>query len=298
MEKPILVTGAAGTVGHAVCERLIKQGFAVRAMVREADDRSARLAEKGAEIVVGNLLDLQTVHRAIEGCDRIYFGMSVSPSYLEATINTATVAKYHNVKAFVNISQMTVSEMSVTVTTDSPQQKLHWLAEQALDWSGLPVVHVRPTAFLDTFFLRLSRQSIRYHQQIRLPFGNGKISPIASSDVAEVIATILQDPAHYLGHIYELTGLRSQNMKEIAVEFSKALNKTITYVDVPWGLWHKTLETSGLLTSHVLAHLSTMALLIQQNRYDRLTQDVQSILHRPPLSVLEFVEQNAQMYQN
>lgn len=141
-----------GAVGHAVCERLIKQGFAVRAMVREADDRSARLAEKGAEIVVGNLLDLQAVHRAIEGCDRIYFGMSVSPSYLEATINTATVAKHHNVKAFVNISQMTVSEMSVTVTTDSPQQKLHWLAEQALDWSGLPVVHVRPTAFLDTFF--------------------------------------------------------------------------------------------------------------------------------------------------
>lgn len=296
MENPILVTGAAGAVGHAVCERLIKQGFAVRALVREADDRSARLAEKGAEIVVGNLLDLQAVHRAIEGCDRIYFGMSVSPSYLEATINTATVAKYHNVKAFVNISQMTVSEMSVTVTTDSPQQKLHWLAEQALDWSGLPVVHVRPTAFLDTFFLRLSRQSIRDHQQIRLPFGNGKISPIASSDVAEVIATILQDPAHYLGHIYELTGLRSQNMEEIAAEFSKALNQTITYVDVPWGLWHKTLETSGLLTPHVLAHLSTMALLIQQNRYDRLTSDVEKIIQRAPIGVVQFVKKHASEY--
>lgn len=296
MGKSILVTGAAGAVGHAVCERLIKQGFAVRAMVREADDRSARLAEKGAEIVVGNLLDLQAVHRAIEGCDRIYFGMSVSPSYLEATINTATVAKHHNVKAFVNISQMTVSEMSVTVTTDSPQQKLHWLAEQALDWSGLPVVHVRPTAFLDTFFLRLSRQSIREHQQIRLPFGNGKISPIASSDVAEVIATILQNPAHYLGHIYELTGLQSQNMKEVAAEFSKALNQTITYVDVPWGLWHKTLETSGLLTPHVFAHLSTMALLIQQNRYDRLTSDVEKIIQRLPIGVAQFVKKHALEY--
>jgi uncharacterized protein YbjT (DUF2867 family) len=74
--------------------------------------------------------------------------MSVSPSYLEATINAAAVAKHHKVGAFVNISQMTVSQMGITSTTDSPQQKLHWLAEQALNWSGLPVVHIRPTAFL------------------------------------------------------------------------------------------------------------------------------------------------------
>jgi len=38
--------------------------------------------------------------------------------------------------------------MSITETTDSPQHKLHWLAEQALSWSGLPVVTVRPTMFL------------------------------------------------------------------------------------------------------------------------------------------------------
>ena len=29
--------------------------------------------------------------------------------------------------------------MSITESTDSPQHKLHWLAEQALSWSGLPV---------------------------------------------------------------------------------------------------------------------------------------------------------------
>jgi len=41
-------------------------------------------------------------------------------------------------------------------TTGSPQHKLHWLAEQALSWSGLPVVTVRPTVFLEGFFLRLA----------------------------------------------------------------------------------------------------------------------------------------------
>ncbi|MDR9759794.1 NAD(P)H-binding protein [Rhizobium redzepovicii] len=296
MTNPILVTGAAGAVGYAVCDQLVKRGCKVRAMVRKADERSARLAERGVEIVVGDLLDLHAAHRAIEGCDRVYFGMSVSPSYLEATINATAVARHHKVDAFVNISQMTVSQMGITSTTDSPQQKLHWLAEQALNWSGLPVVHIRPTAFLDTFFLRLSMQSIRQHQQIRLPFRDGKISPIASDDVARVIATVLEAPADHIGKIYELTGARSQDMIGIAEEFSKALGQTISYVDVPWEPWRKALEDSGMVTPHILAHLATMALLIQQNRYDRLTTDVELIAKKPPLSILEFVQQHAQAY--
>jgi hypothetical protein len=38
---------------------------------------------------------------------------------------------------------MTLAQMSITESTASPQHKLHWLAEQALNWSGLPVVHAR-----------------------------------------------------------------------------------------------------------------------------------------------------------
>jgi hypothetical protein len=41
------------------------------------------------------------------------------------------VAKHHGVKAFINMAQMTVSQMSITETTLRPQHKLHWLAEQA-----------------------------------------------------------------------------------------------------------------------------------------------------------------------
>lgn len=296
MTNPILVTGAAGAVGHAVCSHLLERGFKVRGMVRTINGRSEELAKRGAEIVAGDLLDLDAAHRAIKGCARVYFGMSVSPTYLEAAVNIAAVAKHHKVEAFVNISQMTVSQMSIKSTTDSPQQKLHWLAEQALNWSGLPVVHVRPTAFLDTFFLRLSIESIRKYQQIRLPFGEGKISPIASDDVARVIATVLQAPDSHLGKVYELTGARSEDMNAIAAEFSRALGQTISYVDVPWEPWHKALQDSGMVTPHILAHLSTMALLIQQNRYDRLTTDVELLSKRPPLSVFEFVQQHAQMY--
>src|SRR2546430_14551376 len=78
----------------------------------------------------------RSMHRAIEGCARIYFGMSVSAVYLEATVNTAAVARHHGVEAFVNMSQMTVTQMSITETTESPQHKLHWLAGAGPSWAG------------------------------------------------------------------------------------------------------------------------------------------------------------------
>ena len=97
MPVPTLVTGAAGrvgAVGRTVTELLLKRGTAVRAMVRADDDRAQALRDMGAEVVVGDLLDLDSVHRAITGCERMYFGLSVSDAYLAATVTTAAVARY------------------------------------------------------------------------------------------------------------------------------------------------------------------------------------------------------------
>ncbi len=55
-------------------------------------------------------LQAQDVTRALDGCRRIYFGMSVSRLYLEATVTAAAVAReLGNLEVFVNISQLTVS---------------------------------------------------------------------------------------------------------------------------------------------------------------------------------------------
>src|SRR5258708_30383149 len=81
MANPILVTGAAGrigAVGRTVAELLLKRGETVRAMVRNEDDRAQVLRDLGAEVVVGDLLDLDSMHRATAGCDTMYFGISVS----------------------------------------------------------------------------------------------------------------------------------------------------------------------------------------------------------------------------
>jgi uncharacterized protein YbjT (DUF2867 family) len=152
-------------------------------MVRREDDRSAALRAAGAEVVVGDLLEPADVHRAVNGCGRIYFGMSVSPGYLEATVTMAAVAREVGVDAIVNMSQMTVSQMNTRNSTPSPQQRQHWLAEQVLTWSGLPVVTIRPTMFMESF-LPLVAASVRERGRIELPFGLGRTNPVAAADVA------------------------------------------------------------------------------------------------------------------
>jgi len=294
MGTPILVTGAAGRVGgvgRIVTELLLKQGKAVRAMVRNEDARSQALRDMGAEVIVGDLLDLDSVHRAIAGCNTMYFGMSVSDTYLVATVNVAAVAKHYGVKAFINMSQMTVSQMSITETTPSPQQKLHWLAEQALNWSGLPVVHVRPTMMLEGSLLILTSDSVRELNQIRLPFGEGKTSPVAVEDVARVIAALLANPQPHIGKIYLLTGPQSENMTFFAREYSKALGRTITYQDIPVEPWRDALLARGL-PAHLVNHLATMADLHRAGRYDRMSDDVLTLTGQPPMSVQEFVRKN------
>src|SRR5690242_10505754 len=295
MANPILVTGAAGRVGaigRTVTELLLKQGKAVRAMVRNEDQRAQALRDMGAEVVVGDLLDVDSMHRAIAGCETMYFGMSVSDTYLAATVNVAAVAKHHGVKAFINMSQMTLSQMSITETTPSPQHKLHWLAEQVLNWSGLPVVHVRPTVFLEGFFLTLTPDSVRGSDQIRLPFGEGKTSPVGAEDVALAISVLLVNPQPHIGKIYHLTGPESENMHFFAEEYSKALGRRITYQDIPVGPWRDELLKRGWPV-HVVNHLAALCDLHRAGRFDRTSNDIRTLTGQDPLSVREFVRKNA-----
>jgi NAD(P)H dehydrogenase (quinone) len=291
---PILVTGAAGqlgAVGRTVCSLLLDRGLPVRAMVRREDDRAAALRAAGAEVVVGDLLDPTDVYRVVSGCRRVYFGMSVSAGYLEATVTMAVVAREVGVDAVVNISQMTVSEMSVQNTTSSGQQRLHWLSEQALAWSGLPVVTIRPTMFLDSFF-QLAAPTVRARGRIEVPFGRGKTSPVAAADAARVVAAVLADPGPHLGRIYELTGPRSQDMHGVAREFSDALNREVTYSDIPAEDWERELR-KWKLPEHLTRHLMARGELHRAGRYDRLADGVERVTGRPAIGVREFVSLHA-----
>ena len=294
----ILVTGAAGqlgAVGRTVTGLLLDRGLPVRAMVRREDDRAAALRVAGAEVVVGDLLEPADVYRVVSGCRRVYFGMSVSARYLEATVTMAAVAREVGVNALVNMSQMTVSEMSIQNTTPSLQQRQHWLSEQTLAWSGLAVVTIRPTVFLEGFFLPLTAPSVRDRDRVELPFGKGKTSPVATADVARVVAAVLAEPTPHLGRIYELTGPQSQDMDAIAREYSAALNREVTYSDISAEDWERELKKAGL-PEHLIRHLVTMAELNRAGRYDRMADGVERVTGRKAMSIRDFVSLHADQF--
>src|SRR5438445_12762922 len=192
------------------------------------------------------------------------------------------------------MSQMTVSQMSIQNTTSSGQQRQHGISEQALAWSGLPVVTIRPTMFLESFF-PLAAPTVRNRGRIVLPFGRGKTSPVAAADVAQVVAAVLVDPAPHLGRIYELTGPQSQDMDGVAREFSDALNREITYSDISPEKWQEGLKRYSL-PEHLMGHLLAMGELHRAGRYDRHTDGVEGVTGRPPMSVREFVSLHAEEF--
>ncbi|MFD5566164.1 NmrA family NAD(P)-binding protein [Kitasatospora griseola] len=293
--QPVLVTGVGGRVGgvgRAVLDRLRAEGVPVRALVHHDDERASALrAVDGVEVVVGDLTRGADVVEALAGCRRAYFGMGVSPAYLEAATTVAAAARESGgFDLLVSISQMTVSQMDLTSRAESRQQRLHWLTEHVLDWSGVPVVHVRPTVFMENpLFARIALASILRDRTIRLPFGSARTSPVAAADVAEVVARLLLDAAPPSRRVYELTGARSRDMSAIAAEFSAALGRVVTYVDVPYEEWlDRDLRTQDL-PPHVFEHIATMARLHGENRYDRATNDVAELLGRPPLGFDHFI---------
>jgi uncharacterized protein YbjT (DUF2867 family) len=142
----------------------------------------------------------------------------------------------------VSISQLTASQLTATSTAESHQQRLHWLSDRVLTWSGLPV-----TFLGNPPFTTLAARSIRRDGTLALPFGSGRTSPVSAADVGRVVTTLLRDPAPHLGRVYEPTGPHTLDLNGVAAEFSRALGVPVSYVDVPPAGWISgTLAAAGL----------------------------------------------------
>jgi len=296
-----LITGAgggSGSISRRVVESLLDDGAQVRALVRRDDERASQLRAIGAEVILGDLTRAGDIVDAMDGVHRMFFNMSVSPDYLRATTEVCAVAlERAELDVIVNMSQMTVSQMTLTSTSESRQHRLHWLAEHVLNWSGLPVIHVRPTSFLDNpLFTLLAKQSVRERGVLPLPFGTGRTSPISADDVARVVAALLVDPGGRIGQICELTGPAVLDMNGLAEQYSRALNRPIAAEDVPLDEWERLVLAPLGLPDHLKQHLATMARLHREGRYDRRTDDVEQITGRPAQSVEQYVAANPDLF--
>src|SRR5215831_20960069 len=116
--KIFLVTGATGDTGSKVTEFVLKKGYEVRAFVHRNDQRSTKLADLGAEVVIGDLLDFQAVRRALDEVSGAYFVYPIAPGLIEATAFFAQAASEAHVSHIVNMSQTSARRISQILKHD------------------------------------------------------------------------------------------------------------------------------------------------------------------------------------
>jgi NAD(P)H dehydrogenase (quinone) len=224
-KKEFLITAATGDTGRAVTRFLLEKGHHVRALVHQLDKRSDALQELGAEIRLGDLLDFDTVAKALIGMDGAYFCYPIKPGLVQATAYFAQAAREANLKTIVNMSQISSRRDS-----QSHAAQDHWVAERVFDWCGVDVTHVRPTFFAEWF---LYIAPVIGEGTMPMPlFPEGRHAPVAAEDQARVIANILDNPAGHAGKIYPLFGAEELNQYEITELIANALGVPIKYEQV------------------------------------------------------------------
>jgi NAD(P)H dehydrogenase (quinone) len=223
-----LITGATGKTGAHTVRLLMEHGHRVRALVHTVDERASRLAEHGAEIVAGDLLDFSAVSSAMRGVTAAYLCYPITPGLVDVTAIFAQAASEAGVHAVVNMSQI-----SARREAKSDSARAHWICERMLDRTALVTTHLRPTFFTNwqyDFWVRQVNEGI-----YRLPFGDVRHAPIDAADQARVIAAILQNPGPHDRQIYPLYGDKELNYYEIAAKVQETLGIPVRYepIDIP-----------------------------------------------------------------
>jgi len=281
--EEILVTAATGETGRYTVQRLVEKGHAVRALVHREDERSDALRSAGAKVVVGDLLEHDDAIRATAGTTAAYFCYPIRPGLIQATAYFADAAKRAGLEAVVNLSQISARENS-----KSHAARDHWIAERVFDWSGVPVVHLRPTFFAQWLLYPRSRATIVEEGIIDLPYGEGRHAPIAAEDQARLIAAILAEPAAHLGKTYPLHGPIEQDQAGIAAAVSEVLGRKISYRPLTIPQYRERLEKAGL-PEIMIQHFCAVALDYQNGIFSGEDKIIAEVTGQPPMTVQEFV---------
>lgn len=286
--RTVLITGATGDTGRAAVRESIALGLDVRALVHSLDARSEALEKLGAEVVVGDLLEINTIRAAMEGVDAAYLVWPVQLGLIQATVNFAQAAKEAGVKTVINLSQRSANRDS---TSDSCRDT--FIAEEVLNWSGLPVIHLRPTYFLEWL---LYPWQLPYLQQgiLRMPVGKGRHSPIAADDQGRAIAALLKDPEEHIGTTIPLSGPVEMDHEQMAAELSEALGRKIVFQDLPIDEYTESIEKMGV-PPYIVQHLSGAMADYQNGRMSGADNNVEKLTGRRSMTVGEFARAHADL---
>ena len=147
-----LVAGATGETGRRIVQELVKRQIPVRALVRNLETGQAILPSE-AELVVGDVLNLESLRNALADCTVILCATGAKPSLdptgpyqvdYQGTKNLVDAAKTQGIEQFILVSSLCVSQFFHPLN-------LFWLvlywkkqAETYLQNSGISYTIVRP----------------------------------------------------------------------------------------------------------------------------------------------------------
>jgi len=286
IKNKVLITGATGNTGGYAIKYLLKQQVPVRALVHKIDKRSDALAAMGVEIVVGDLLDLESVSSALKNISNAFFVYPVKyPGIIEATAYFAQAALENGVGYIVNLSQFGAHRH-----VKSHGAENHWIAERLFERSGVPVTQLRPTLFAEWFLYQAS--NIKSKSEFYLPFGDARFAPIATEDIGRVIASILSDPKPHAGKSYDLFGPKILGMTEVAEIFSEALGRKITYVPIDSETFAGIVKTAMNADPYLIQHLSSLGQDLKDGRTAGMNDLVETLTGQQPMDMLEFINRN------
>lgn len=235
MEKQnrVTVLGATGNVGSKVAALLLKRNAKVRAVGRSADKLEG-LKKSGAEILVGDISDVEFLSSALKGASSAfvmippdYTAPSLLNHYEHISASVAGAIKASGIDNVVNLSSFGAELPQGT----GPIKGLY-LHEQRLNrLENVNIVHLRPTYFMENLFMNIP---FIKGQGIMGGAIKGDISfpIIATQDIAEqAVKYLLGSSASVKGKkVVELLGNSDTTYDQAAALVSEAVNRKIPYV--------------------------------------------------------------------
>ncbi len=206
--KTVLVVGATGSVGRLVVEEAVRQGYAVRTLVRNPD-KAAQLPSE-AQVVIGDVTRPETLHSAVDGMDAVVFtlGSDGAGKFGAENVDYGGVRNVLGALGSrkVRIALMTsIGVTNRTGTYNRTTEAHDWKrrSERLVRASGLPYTIVRPGWFdcngPDEHKLVLLQGDKRHA-------GNSSDGVLARRQIAEVLVSSLSSD-HALRKTFELVAV-------------------------------------------------------------------------------------------
>jgi len=284
MSKPVLVTGATGTIGRDVAKRLSEKGVSVRAAVR---DQAKARKQFGSNIALTpfDFENEKTFSGALEGVEKVFLLPPLLPNQLEVMNVFVDAAKRAGVRHIVKLSAIGIDD-----ETHPTAIKSHGANEQHIRESGLVFTFLRPNSFMQNFFTYFPPRN----GTIYLPWGNGTASFVDSRDIASVAAKILTSNGRE-GKIYTLTGPAALGIAEVAQILSEMTGREFKYVDVPEAAARDGMLQAGVPQWQVELIMGLHA-VNKQNRWNAVTSDIEKVTGTPPTDFAQFARDHADKF--